>query len=884
MGLKTPCGLCAVVIAVVILTSAAPVDASTGSISGTVVAPDGGPLPGAGIEVVGTRLVTTSDRLGRFRIAPVPAGAQQLKARFLGFDDQLLDVVVPPGGLVTVAVSLQLSAFTGEVTVSDRPILTGQALALAKQQNANRIVNVVSSEQIETFPDTNAAEAAQRVPALFIQRDQGEGRYVLIRGTAASLNRTQIDGEVIPAPEGDIRQVALDVVPSDLLGSMVVTKALTADQDADAIGGILNLQFKDAPLEQALNANLGGYYGDQRDGDGVQAGATWGGRFSDGELGLLLSASYTDITRNTENFEADSWEDGAPLEFETRDYNVNRERKGFVGALDWQAGSSSVYRVKGVYNEFGDQEYRRRTVYNLEDNEIERELKDRLEVQKIWTTYFEGENAFGSSALSYKLSYAHAEEEEPKANYPVFVQEDVEFDPSFSNGWFQPNPLNEDLDAYVFNEIETNDNSTEEAILTARADYQRAFNTGYWKAGVKFRGGEKSRNNEVFVYEAEDDLILSDYIDDHYSGLIVQDQYLSGNHPAPGSVSEILALPGVEGDKNLEEDLADYDANEDIYAAYGMTELLLSDDVMLLPGLRYEYSDVRYDAFEFDDEEETLAPVSGSRSYGELLPSVHLRWAIHDRSILRAALTRTLARPNYDNVVPTSLLIREDQEIERGNADLDPTLAWNLDLMYERYFATVGLISGGVFYKSIEDFVFVSSFDEERDGDIWEVTQPVNGDDATLWGVELAFQNQFRNWPKPFDGLGFYVNYTWTESDATVPGIEDRDAPLPGQPEQVGNIAISYEKGFFSGTLSWNYQGEWLEEVVAEVEQDDEWVDEHEQLDFQAQFRINDQFSIYAQVFNLTDEPYRRYLGSPDQPLQEEYYSWWGLFGVKFSL
>jgi TonB-dependent receptor len=855
----------------------------TGTVTGTVVDTEGAPLPGASVTVPGTRLEATTDRLGRYRLTPVPAGAAQLQVRFLGFEDQLLVVAVPPGGSVAQDVTMVLAAFTGSVTVSDTPILQGQAEALSEQQHAANIVNVISSVQIETFPDTNAAEATQRVPGLFIQRDQGEGRYVQIRGTAAGLNRVQIDGEVIPSPEDDIRQVALDVVPADLLETMVVSKALTPDQDADAIGGIVNLEFKDAPAEQVLNASLGGYYGDLRDGDGVQAGFTYGNRFSGDSVGVLLSASYTDITRNTENFESDSWEEGQPLEFETRDYNVNRERLGFVGALDFRAGDSNSYRIKGIYNEFGDQEYRRRTIYTIEDNEMERELKDRYEEQQIWNLYFEGENAFASSALSYKLSYAHSEEAEPRANYPVFKQEDVEFDPFYDGRWFQPNPLNEDLGAFELDEIETNDNATEENILVARVDYQQAFDTGLWKVGAKFRGSEKENDKEVFVYESEDDLILSNYIDDWYSGSIVQNQYISGSHPGPGSVGEILGLPGVEGEKDLEEDLGDFDATEDIYAAYGLAELYLSDKVMLLPGARYEYSDVDYAAFEYDDEEETLTPISGSKTYGEFLPNVHLRYTLDDRSNLRAAVTRTLSRPNYGQVVPAELIVREDNEIERGNADLDPTTAWNLDLMYERFFTTVGVVSAGLFYKDLQDYIFTATFEEVRgDGEEWEVTQPVNGDDASLWGFELAYQNQFRNAPGFLSGFGFYVNYTWTDSEAVIPG-RDGDSVLPGQPEQVANIALSYEKGFFSGILSWNYQGEWIEEVGGDPTED-EWVDEHDQLDLQLQFRITDQFTVFGQVYNLTDERYRRYVGSPDQPLQEEYYSWWGLLGLKFRL
>jgi TonB-dependent receptor len=505
-------------------------------------------------------------------------------------------------------------------------------------------------------------------------------------------------------------------------------------------------------------------------------------------------------------------------------------------------------------------------------------------VQQIWNAYFDGENLFGNGMLTYKLSYAHAEESEPKANYPVFVTEDIEFDPEFVGRWFQPSPVNEDLGAYLFDELETNDNITEENIFTARIDYQQAFDKGIWKLGAKYRGGEKSTDVEVFVYESEDDLLFTDYLDSGYhGGPIVQSQYISGQHFNPSDVATILSLPSIEGEKNLEEDLADYDATENIYAGYAMAELALSDKVVLLPGIRYEYSDVEYEAWEFDEEEETLSPVYGSRTYGQVLPNIHLRYLLSERSNLRAAVTRSLARPNYEDVVPRSFIIQEDMEIERGNADLDPTLAWNADLMFEHFFETVGVFSAGVFYKDLQDYIFVSTFEEDRDGETWEVTQPLNGESASLVGFELAFQNQFRKAPSPWDGFGFFINYTYTDSDATIPGRESGDSPLPGQPEQVGNIALTYEKGWFSGILSYNIQGEWIEEVGGDPSED-EWVADHNQLDFQAQFRLGDTWIIYAQIYNLTDEPYRRFLGSSDQPLQEEYYSWWGLLGVKFRL
>ena len=154
-------------------------------------------------------------------------------------------------------VQLRLAGFREDVTVT-APILEGQARALNQQQNAPNIMNVVSADQIGAFPDPNAAEAVQRVPGVSIQRDQGEGRYVLVRGTEARLNSMMIDGERIPSPEGDIRSVALDVIPADLLESIEVTKALTPDMDGDAIGGAVNLVTRQAPEKRRVFVDLGG--------------------------------------------------------------------------------------------------------------------------------------------------------------------------------------------------------------------------------------------------------------------------------------------------------------------------------------------------------------------------------------------------------------------------------------------------------------------------------------------------------------------------------------------------------------------------------------------------------------------------------------------------
>lgn len=229
-----------------------------GSVSGTVLEATGKtPLVGASVTFEGDFQSATTDRSGRFDILNIPKGNQKLSISYLGFEAVTRDIVVEGGKRLTLDISLEPSLKT-IVTVYGEPLLMGQAKALNEQLNAVNIKNVVSADQIGRFPDSNTAEAAQRIPDVSIERDQGEGRYIIVRGTEPRLNSTMINGERIPSPEGDVRQVALDVIPADLLEAIEVTKALTQDMDADAIGGAVNVVTKRAPNVPRISLTLGG--------------------------------------------------------------------------------------------------------------------------------------------------------------------------------------------------------------------------------------------------------------------------------------------------------------------------------------------------------------------------------------------------------------------------------------------------------------------------------------------------------------------------------------------------------------------------------------------------------------------------------------------------
>ena len=178
----------------------------------------------------------------------MPAGDRSVVVTYLGRQDEVVETKVVAGATQKIDVKMKMVELRRIRDGQCRTlILDAQERALNQQKTAPNITNIVSADQIGSFPDRNAAETTQRIPGISITKDQGEGRYVNIRGTDPRLNSMMIDGERIPSPDPLLRQVAVDVVPSELLQSIEVSKALTPDMDGDAIGGSVNLVMKQAP-------------------------------------------------------------------------------------------------------------------------------------------------------------------------------------------------------------------------------------------------------------------------------------------------------------------------------------------------------------------------------------------------------------------------------------------------------------------------------------------------------------------------------------------------------------------------------------------------------------------------------------------------------------
>ena len=194
-------------------------------------------LPGANVVISELNRGVATDADGYFSFTGIADGQYTLRFSYLGYQTVTEMVVVEGGMSDAVTVFMESGVLINDelIVLGDR--LRGQAKALNQQRNNTNITNIVSADQVGRFPDANIGDAIKRIPGITIQMDQGEARFGLIRGTAPRLNSITINGERVPSAEAETREVQLDLVPSDMIQTVEVNKALTPDMDADAIGG-----------------------------------------------------------------------------------------------------------------------------------------------------------------------------------------------------------------------------------------------------------------------------------------------------------------------------------------------------------------------------------------------------------------------------------------------------------------------------------------------------------------------------------------------------------------------------------------------------------------------------------------------------------------------
>ncbi len=926
--------------------------AQEGVVRGTITDENGIYVPGASVMIEELKKGTVTNFDGEFTLLEIPEGTYELAVKYLGYETITQEVEVEAGE--TTAVKLILNA--AETTLGTVQIigsgLSAQAKALNSQKNKTNITNIVSTEQIGKFPDANIGDAAKRIPGITMQVDQGEARNIIVRGLAPQLNSVTLNGSRIPSAEGDNRNVQMDLIPSDMIQTIEVNKAVTPDMDGDALGGSVNLVTRSAPEDFRLSATVGSGLNFITDKRILNGSFLIGDRTKDGKFGYMLSASINDNDFGSDNVEAE-WTDefeynnGDPdnLEevavnpyaetFEIRKYLVQRVRRSFSANFDYRFNKNNSIYFKSMYNWRDDRENRFAMASEILDGEdieagdfeitngnltrfpaeVARETKGgvpggrnqnrRLEDQRMQNYTLGGDHIFGNVKFDWMGSYAKASEERPNERYAVYVSE-YQVNNDVSN---PEEPLHTAVENPALSDFEI-DELTEEYQYTEEEDVNVFANAelpsdffgngdGIVKFGLRGRFKNKNRDNNFFEYETLEDSglnigTLADVGTRTYTG----DDFLAGDQYTPGifASSEFLGnLDLNNGDLFEKEAIQDeylsenFDVKENVYAGYVMANQKLTDKLSALVGVRVEATQIESTGNEvIYDEEGDFAgsmEINEESNYTNVLPGVHLKYDLTNKTVLRFAWTNTLSRPNYLDLVPYQAINREDEEIAVGNTELDPTTSMNFDFMAEYYFSSVGILSGGVFYKDINDFVYTYVVEDEVTG--YDLYQPLNGDDASIFGAEISFQRQLNFLPGFAKNFSIYTNYTYLHSTANGIRNEDGDErgelDLPGSSPNMFNASLSYSDKKFSARLSANFSDAYLDELGGNAFED-RYYDEQFFLDFNVNYSINKNLSLYGSLNNITNQPLRYYQGASNRTMQMEYYERRLTFGLKYDL
>lgn len=884
---------------------------SQGLLSGRVIDSEASsPLPGATV-LVGDR-GTTTNLSGQFNIRLAP-GDYTIQVSYLGFESVEEQITIRDGETSTLEVKLSTSVFemSGLYVVAN---LEGQSKALNQQKTAINVKNIVAADQITRFPDPNVAEAVQRIPGVNVDRDEGDGRYVIVRGLSPNYTNISVNGEQIPSPEDGVRYMALDAIPSNQLSSIEVTKAITPDMDGDAIGGSVNLLTRTAESEELqLEVTMAGEGNTNNRAPGGQFAINLSQRLMDGKFGYMINGTYHPSRRGSYKNEMDDWESPTELyTLELRDYQIDRNRVGLSSTFDFKPNLNTKFYLRALYSDLREVEKRRRRSFEFDDEDgvwtLAADMKDRPENQGVLSFNLGGEHNLPKFKLNYEAAYSYARQYTPYDRNVFFEFGDAQVDLGLAN---PRTPIIEqvrdedgnvvsytDNSLYEFDAYETSTTLGTDATMTAKFDLEIPIEIGSAPGNVKFGAKTRFRSKDYqfrsydeFSYEGDQDLPMTDFVGNYTPLDFGNGDYEFGQLPNVNNFRNFFSanINDFENDPaaTLEElTLEEYDATENTYAGYAMADATFGK-LTVLGGFRYELTNVDYNYGLWDAENEAADRASADDNYGFFLPMVHLKYAATSNTMLRLAGTMSYARPNFEQLAQGAEFSLGDQEASINNPNLTPVTATNLDLMAEHYLGTVGIISAGMFYKKMNDFIYLRTVNGTFAGvpDV-EITQAQNGDEAVLYGFELAWQQNLTFLPGALRGLGIYANYTYTHSEADVLGLAGTDEDetttiqLPGQADHIGNVAVSYQLKGFNARLAGNFNGDYVEEI------DDGTlysIDQRLQIDFSASQAINQNLRAFVEVINLTNTRRVDYYDRISTPATREFYGAMGRIGIKYN-
>ena len=831
-------------------------EAATYRVSGLVVDTFGNPTPDATVLIEELGLELTTDADGTWSTV-VPQGTYTFKFFAEGTSLTRIAGVAIDGPVIALDAVVK-PAPSEELTIveADRDRSRDDVL-LEVRRNAATVQDSIGAESIARSTDKHAGDAVKRVPGISVV---GE-RYVYVRGMGERYNTTTLNGQTIPSPEPKKRVVPFNILPSNLLRDITIVKTPTADMDGDTVGGRVELETKDYPEQFTLQATVSGGWNSLatfQDIGTTPGGATdWLG-LDDGTraepedasptLEDLLNLSNEELSGFVSKWNNEVWTPDAFEAPPNHSFNIgvggtaypgtqkigyvfaltyDRSYKfldesvvfhtrigdegayeyvpsntldqttsttnvlwGAIGNLSWRFHPSHEVKIKTVYTRRAENELR---FYHEENDsqEIFEGTRLRWTEQSVFSGVLEGEHDLDVLSVEWDANYGLASMVEPDRREYIYSTANSSIPEDGSEiplTWF-------DQSGFRFFNALSDDEKGGRVDVTVPFSVREPRDSKI-KAGWKLRDKRRDFTSRYYAFD------VSSSLEDDFRGqtpdvLFGEDSIAAGN---------VTVQDTSRPDDN-------YNGIFIVNAGYLMGDVTVLPWLRAVAGARVEatYQDFQTGGY-VDDE--TTPDAFVIKEYTDILPSGTVTFKVSPQTNIRLATFRSIARPDYFELVPFRFTNYYKNVTQTGNPELDRTRVWNVDARVETFPAPESVFAATVFFKSLEDPIEVVYVSDPTQGQI-NLEKPYNVPTGVVVGGELEARDDLGRLVPALDGVFYGANLTLVHSqvnfddaelgseDAVIQ-VNDLQRPLAGQSPFVANLTLGYE----NEDVGFNAQGQ----------------------------------------------------------------------------
>ncbi len=939
----------------------------------------GDPLPGANIIIVESSIGTAADLRGYYALRSIQDGEYTLKITYIGYHEREIKIKVSGEKSVRQDIKMESGSVIEGEEIIVMAQAKGQMSAINQQLSSRTVSNVVSADRIQEIPDANAAESIGRLPGVSLIRSSGEGDKVVIRGVQPQLNQVTLNGVRMPSTDENNNSVGLAGISQYMLEGINVQKTLTPENDGDVVGGIVDLKLSNAP--EGWHGNLileGTYNGLSQSTNSFKSMGQVSNRFFNNLLGLYGQIHYEQNDRSNELFTAyfsrnDTKDYDVTLGGGSFGYNEILRKRFSVSIIGDYILPNGKIQFNSVYNRLNEDSWMRNMQFQSFDGQgLSKSHNSTTWDNDSYINSLNLETDILGMNFDAGVSMTGGYRNEPHANYMGMRIQGVAIDSKFlennqdRTGYEVLPYIYDETSQYILTGLRKTMTEFEEKEQTYQANLEIPFVmgnnfSGFVKFGGKYR--RKNRMNDVdfdgpinisgnterinttiirenpefdFGYTVDSrplgQMVRTRALIDDWTKEVLDNQMDLRNFLPRDIVDQIITRCAAVNwdDITLAKDGAydverDYDGSEKLSAGYLMSEVNIGKRITLLGGFRYEHKETDYSGYggiTRVDQVPLIDTLDGAkRTNFHWLPSANCRYQITDWMDIRLAYSKSVARPEYFHFIPhyTADLRRTMGGAGggAGNIQLRPAVSNNYDAALSLYGNKLGLFTISGFYKEIDDFQYLLSFeviDAETDNEVhnYNFTVPKsqfisvwfnNPNTSYVGGAEFDLQTNFWYLPKPLNGLVCNINYTYIKSRSYYYQsdiLQEQTGPMPwdltetrvdsfetrrliNQPKNTFNVSIGYDFKGFSTRLAYYFQGNTLR-GKGSTRESDQFSRDYRRWDLSVRQKLPWKGTIvFMNLNNITNVPDVNYQFIKRYHTREEYYGRTGSLGIRFT-